>query len=143
MANPLVRPFLHFFPEVNGNSLGNAYEAHHWLNEMEGELLTPVIARGSQKFYIFEPAILEDHTCCVLMQWFMHFGQLYTKAWRMRHVRLLGKEGWVPLEYDFLMFPVSRLAVSFPYFEQSFRHRDLPNPTNIIGELCWRVSVSQ
>lgn len=32
-----------------------------------------------------------------------------------------------------IRFPVSSLAVSFPYFLRSFIHRNLPDPTNILG----------
>ena len=122
ISNPLVCLHLHFFPEDNGRSIGNAYEARHWLDEMDGELLTPVVTRGSQRYFIFEPIILEDHTCCIPVRWYMHFGELYAKAWRLRQARLLGPEGWIALEYNFFKFPVSQLAVPFPHFQRSFSY---------------------
>ena len=116
MANPFVHPHLHFFPEDNGNTLANAYEAQRWLTEMNGELLTPVITQRSQKFYVFEPTILDDQTICIPARWFKRGGQLFAKAWKMRRARLIGPEGWFVLEYDCLEFPITKLAVSFPFF---------------------------
>ena len=134
MSNPLVRPNLHFFPERNGISMGNAYEGQHWLEEMDEGLLTPVITRGSQKYFIFEPVVLENHTCCIPVRWYMQSGELYAKAWRIRRGRVFGPDGWIALEYDCIRFPVSHLAVSFPYFQHSYSHRNLPDPANILGE---------
>ena len=134
MSNPIVRPHLHFFPEDNGNFMGNAFEGRHWLEEMDAELLTPVITRGSQKYFIFEPVILEDHTCCIPVRWYMRYGKLHAKAWKIRRARLLGPEGWIALEYDCLRFPVTELAVSFPFFQHNHIHRNLPDPRNILGK---------
>ena len=133
ISNPFVRPHLHFFPEDNGRSMGNAYEAKHWLEEMDEELLTPVVTRGSQRYFTFEPVILEDHTCCIPVRWYMHFSELYAKAWGVRRARIFGPDGWIVLEYDCIKFPVSQLAVPFPHFQHSFFHRNLPDPTNILG----------
>ena len=115
--------------------MANSYEAQHWLEGMDNELLTPVIARGTQRYFIFEPAILEDHTCCIPVRWYMRSGELYAKAWKVRRGRLLGSEGWIALEHDCLRFPVSQLAVSFPYIQHSFHHRNIPDPTIILGEI--------
>lgn len=120
MANPYVRPHLHFFPEDSGKSLGNAYEAQCWLKEMDEELLTPVVTLGSQKFYVFEPTILTDQTCCIPTRWFKRADQLFSKAWKLRRQTFLGREYWVALEHEQFEFPISKLAVSLPYFLSSF-----------------------
>jgi hypothetical protein len=56
MINPQVHPLLHFYPEDAGTKLNKAWQAQHWLKELDSELLTPVIQLQNHDFSIFEPA---------------------------------------------------------------------------------------
>ncbi|EED83857.1 predicted protein [Postia placenta Mad-698-R] len=59
MANPRVRPHLHFYPEDHGERpLAEARQAARWLHEMPNELLTPMARVRNQDYYIYEPAML-------------------------------------------------------------------------------------
>ncbi|KAF9808715.1 hypothetical protein IEO21_07777 [Rhodonia placenta] len=59
MANPRVRPHLHFYPEDRGERpLAEARQAARWLHEMPNELLTPMARVRNQDYYIYEPAML-------------------------------------------------------------------------------------
>ena len=42
MANPFVRPYLHFFPEV-GSNIAAVYQSEKWLSEMDSAPLSPMV----------------------------------------------------------------------------------------------------
>ncbi|KAE9383713.1 hypothetical protein BT96DRAFT_772206, partial [Gymnopus androsaceus JB14] len=60
MANPEVRPKLHFYPEDSGEHLSEARQAERWLHEAPDDLLTPMARIRDQDYYIYEPAMLSD-----------------------------------------------------------------------------------
>ncbi|EED83930.1 predicted protein [Postia placenta Mad-698-R] len=61
MANPRVRPHLHFYPEDRGERpLSEARQASRWLNEIPHDLLTPMARVRHHDYYIYEPAMLVD-----------------------------------------------------------------------------------
>lgn len=82
MANPRVHPFLHFFPEDTGTGgqISDAFQAKHWLHNMEPELLMPVIKHENQDYFIFEPTILEDQSICMPNQWLKCLGIMFVHA---------------------------------------------------------------
>ncbi|THH28853.1 hypothetical protein EUX98_g5331 [Antrodiella citrinella] len=60
MANPRVRPHLQFYPEDNGKSVNEYWQASHWREEADPSKLTPLAIIGSQHFFVFEPCLLRD-----------------------------------------------------------------------------------
>ncbi|KAF8509719.1 hypothetical protein JB92DRAFT_2591643, partial [Gautieria morchelliformis] len=58
MANPRVRPWLHFFPEDSGQHLSEARQGQRWLNDVDGTQLTPMVRVGLRDFYVWEPTLL-------------------------------------------------------------------------------------
>lgn len=70
MANPKVRPSLHFYPEDNGQILEEACQASCWLHELQPEETSPMIQVKSIDYYIFEPTTLSDGSVCLPTRWF-------------------------------------------------------------------------
>ncbi|KAE9396390.1 hypothetical protein BT96DRAFT_824723, partial [Gymnopus androsaceus JB14] len=83
MANPEVRPKLHFYPEDSGEHLSEARQAERWLHEAPDDLLTPMARIRDQDYYIYEPAMLSDGICCIPVRWFTRGKGLYAQCWRM------------------------------------------------------------
>ena len=70
MANPLVQPNLHFYPEDSGDHLSNAYQGRRWLYQLDPALLTPMIRQGGHDFYTFEPCLLSNKSVCIPIRFF-------------------------------------------------------------------------
>ena len=136
MANPRVRPFLHFFPEDTGpgGCVSDAYQAHRWLHGMDPELLTPAVKRDNQDYFIFEPTILADQSVCMPFQWFECSGIMHAHVWCMLLATQDNCAGWLVLKYDCFKVAISDLAASFPYFARSFQLCKVPDPTIIFGK---------
>ncbi|KAJ7729213.1 hypothetical protein B0H14DRAFT_3617621 [Mycena olivaceomarginata] len=70
-ANPLVRPFIHVYPEVSG-SVSEAWQADKWTVEADLDDLSPMWADRStlhRHFYIKELAQLHKGTFVVPLRW--------------------------------------------------------------------------
>ncbi|KAG0705534.1 hypothetical protein DFH29DRAFT_800149, partial [Suillus ampliporus] len=61
-------------------------QAKCWLEELDPELLMPVIRLHNQDFFVFEPALLLSSQACIPFCWFMRGGKMYTKAWSLQPV---------------------------------------------------------
>ncbi|KAG1784909.1 uncharacterized protein HD556DRAFT_1314704 [Suillus plorans] len=133
MMNPRVRPLLHFYPEDTGVELNEARQAKCWLEELDPELLTPVVRLHNQDFFVFEPALLSSGQACIPFRWFIRGGKMYTKAWSLRPVTRELDCGWV-VEY-FHSFEVSEdnLLVSFRNWDSSKATSGLPRAYSIYG----------
>jgi len=73
-------PFVHFYPEDAGKTLGEARQATHWLKDLRPEEKTPMIHVGADDYYIFEPAMLKDFTFCIPEWWFTRNG-IFLGTW--------------------------------------------------------------
>ncbi|KAJ3792065.1 hypothetical protein GGU11DRAFT_750597 [Lentinula aff. detonsa] len=94
MSNPQVRPKLHFYPEDSSPHLSQARQAQRWLHEAPNELLTPMARIDKCDFYIYEPAMLMNGTCCIPVRWFSHRNILYARCWGMEPVVSDSRSGW-------------------------------------------------
>ncbi|EAU90230.2 hypothetical protein CC1G_05768 [Coprinopsis cinerea okayama7 len=83
MANPLVRPHLQFYPEDCGKRVSEAVHGARWLHELSHEDSTPMIRRGTTDYFIHEPAMIVDGSCCIPFRWFRRKGKFVAQAWRM------------------------------------------------------------
>ena len=148
MANPRVRPFLHFYPEdTGGRVLAEACQAKRWLEEVAPELLTPMLRLGNHDFYIHEPAMLDDGSVCMPVRCFNRVTpsgerEWYAKCWRMEVV-LAGPQsgqsengdGWRVIE-DVFETRAERFLKTFEELERDHgTYSNLPSPSNIRGEL--------
>ncbi|KAJ7869102.1 hypothetical protein B0H14DRAFT_3083946 [Mycena olivaceomarginata] len=94
MANPKVRPHLHFYPEDSGPKLSEARQGQQWLNELPDERTTPMARIAGKDYYIHKPAMLSNGQCVVPVQWFAKGGQLFAKCWQMLVVTKENSSGW-------------------------------------------------
>ncbi|KIJ44711.1 hypothetical protein M422DRAFT_47137 [Sphaerobolus stellatus SS14] len=76
IANPKVRPHLHFYPEICGSHVAEARHAQRWLNEVDDTLLTPMTHVGSQDFYIFEPTLAMHKRILMPHHYFIREGNI-------------------------------------------------------------------
>ncbi|KAJ7778812.1 hypothetical protein DFH07DRAFT_865489 [Mycena maculata] len=73
-ANPLVRPFIHVYPEVSG-PISEFWKAGKWVSEIDFDDLSPMWADWKNKpnshrhFYIKELAQLHDGTYVIPLRW--------------------------------------------------------------------------
>ena len=134
MANPRVRPHLHFYPEDAGSRLAEAWQGHQWLHELDSQLTTPMVRAHRQDFYIHEPALLQDGRACIPHRWFVRGDTIWARVWTMTATGTVsGGRGWVVLEHLAIDIPISSFAMAFPHFQRSFVRMNLPDPRMITG----------
>ncbi|KAL1662140.1 hypothetical protein GGF50DRAFT_59618 [Schizophyllum commune] len=143
MANPNVRPQLHFLPEDTAPKVSEAWQAERWLHELDPQLATPMIRLGKQDYYVFEPALLrgngghgvgfEDHVFMPI-RWFLRNGRKFGKAWRLHPVKAGdGREGWLVDARHEVEVDSAQLLLSFPEFVEAFHAYNVADPRNIFG----------
>jgi hypothetical protein len=77
MANPLVAPHLHFYPEETSGPLSETFQAERWM-EYTPSQLTPMHSRGHQRWWIEELAQLRDGRYIIPHTWISRNGELTT-----------------------------------------------------------------
>ncbi|KAK7007081.1 hypothetical protein R3P38DRAFT_3325555 [Favolaschia claudopus] len=86
MANPRVRPHLHFYPEDSGEKLSEARQGERWLHEIPDEQTTPMVRISTHDYYIYEPAMLDSAAG--------EFCIFFAKCWRMVPISTDAVCGW-------------------------------------------------
>ena len=138
MANPRVRPHLHFLPEDAGLRLAEAWQGHRWLHELDSELTTPMVRSEGQDYYIFEPALLRDGRACVPHRWFIREDHIWARAWTMTTTGTgSGHRQWVILEHSEVEIPIASFSMAFPRFQRSFSRLKVPSPQSILGTVMF------
>ncbi|KAJ7618023.1 hypothetical protein FB45DRAFT_1103391 [Roridomyces roridus] len=80
MANPLVAPHMHFYPElVSKGSISETYQAERWM-EYTPDQLTPMFSKGHKRFWIEELARCADGTFVIPHTWIIRDGILTSDA---------------------------------------------------------------
>ena len=123
MANPFIRPHLHFFPEDSGQYLSHAYQGQCWLSDLDATLLTPMIHQAGQDFYIFEPCLTTNGSCCVPVRFFKKGEQIFARVWHMYTVKDSSRHdsfGWVVVTYNESIVPATSLLVSFSFLATTY-----------------------
>lgn len=144
MANPRVRPHLHFYPEDRGERpLAEARQAARWLHEMPNELLTPMARVRNQDYYIYEPAMLVNGVVCMPVRWFTRLrrGQhvMYAKCWPMEVVNHAESRFWRVVQGTEIEIAETMLIKNFPQLRADAGHLyDIPDPARIHG-MCMRL----
>ncbi|KAL1698388.1 hypothetical protein EV121DRAFT_218261 [Schizophyllum commune] len=136
MANPNVRDKLHFYPEDTAPCVSEAWQAERWLHELDPALTTPMVRKGNQDFYIYEPTLMRDRSVCMPIRWFMRGTATYAQAWRMRAVQSNGTSGWLVLNDNIVTMSLDNALLSLPHFADSYFYHDLADPSNILGKPC-------
>lgn len=140
MANPKVRPYLHFYPEdTRGRLLAEARQAARWVHEVADEVLTPMIRLPSgQDYYIHEPAMLDSGEVCLPVRWFTRMVggkfEWYAKAWRMEAIASEHAVGWQVIACNNYEVAAADLLKNFPTLKADADYHGLPNPSSILGE---------
>ncbi|KAJ7710473.1 hypothetical protein B0H17DRAFT_914738 [Mycena rosella] len=133
MANPNVRPHLSFYPEDSGPKLSEARQGQRWLKELPDTQTTPMLRIGQQDYFIHEPAMLNDGTCCIPTRWFMRGDQYFANCWELAPVVADDHSGWrVIMRSEAFVVPASEFLKNFPDFERDADHYGVPHPTSII-----------
>lgn len=139
MANPRIRPLLHFYPEdTRGRHLTEARQAERWLHEVPNNMLTPMLRLGARDFYIYEPVMLRDGGVCMPVRWFsrMEAGShvWYAKCWSMQAVTTDVAQGWRVFERTDYEVPVAHMLKTFPELRADAAYHGIPDPCTIIGK---------
>ncbi|KAI0751777.1 hypothetical protein C8Q80DRAFT_1099078 [Daedaleopsis nitida] len=138
VANPRVRPFLHFYPEdTGGRVLGEARQGAQWLKEAPNETLTPMLRYGSHDYYVHEPVMLHDGSVCMPVRWFsrvMLNGEQswYAKGWRMEVVTVDSRRGWRVIQDNEFEIRADMILKGFEELKQDASHYRLPEPSCIL-----------
>ncbi|EFI26599.1 hypothetical protein CC1G_15371 [Coprinopsis cinerea okayama7 len=112
-ANPTVRAQMEFYPEkLDGQPMSRASQAQRWLEEMDGDYLTPMYRKGGRDFYVFEPTLL-DNGSVVMPTRFFRMGSsntMWFDAWPV--TPLSGQNGWLVDEEHSYSLHVQELSLS-------------------------------
>ncbi|THH26571.1 hypothetical protein EUX98_g7617 [Antrodiella citrinella] len=140
MANPKVRPHLHFYPEdTRGAKLDEGRQGSRWLDEMPDECLTPMARFGVQDYFIHEPALLRTGHVVMPYRWFTRMeegkNQIYAKCWQMQPVANDTGRGWRVVKRSGLEIRQELFLQTFPELLRDHALFDLPSPANIFDVL--------
>ncbi|KAJ7923558.1 hypothetical protein B0H13DRAFT_1707124 [Mycena leptocephala] len=136
MANPNVRPHLSFYPEDSGPKLSEARQGERWLKELPDTQTTPMVRIADKDFFIHEPAMLRDGTCCIPTRWFTKDDQFFANCWAMESVTKDEDSGWrVRVKSEPYVVPGSEFLKNFPEFRSDASYYGVPDPANIFDIL--------
>ncbi|KAK6997382.1 hypothetical protein R3P38DRAFT_3416225 [Favolaschia claudopus] len=134
MANPRVRPHLHFYPEDSGEKLSEARQGERWLHELPDEQTTPMVRISAQDYYIYEPAMLDsaEGEFCVPIRWFSRGGEFFAKCWRMVAISTDTVSGWRIIQTDDYEVSARRFLKNFLQFQTDAGLHNVPHPSKIL-----------
>lgn len=133
MANPKVRPNLHFYPEDAGNTLEHAWQGRQWKEKIDPTLLTPMVRVGTQDFFVHEPAYLVNGKTSVPIRWFKREGKLFAQAALMQVANSETSSYWIVREDEQRELPFTDFELAFPDFWGVSNSYGLPDPADIRG----------
>lgn len=141
MSNPRVRPHLSFYPEDSGPVLSEARQGRRWLHEIPDEQITPMARIGDQDYFIHEPAMLDDQTCCIPVRWFTKDNILFAECWELDTITTDTTQAWRVLKRNGYVVPQHRFLKNLPNFLQDAALYGLPDPSNILGVYLFNIHI--
>ncbi|KAL0066643.1 hypothetical protein AAF712_006245 [Marasmius tenuissimus] len=136
VANPRVRPFLHFFPEDAGTHVSEARHARRWLEEVPDDYAPQMIRFQHDDYYIHEPTRIWNHDSgeeyCVPILWFSRSNRMWSRCKILRICDTAEGSGWVVLN-DEIEVEETQLLMSFPRLCESYTRYGVPDPRRIFG----------
>lgn len=142
MSNPKVRPHLEFYPEDSGPALSEARQGRRWLHELDSDQTTPMARIADHDYFIYEPAMLRDTSCCIPVRWFMRGKVLFAKCWEMVPVITDTDAYWHVLERDDFEVSQNEFLKNFVQFKADASEYQIPTPCNIKGAWAFVSFVS-
>ncbi|KAI0750146.1 hypothetical protein C8Q80DRAFT_1100350, partial [Daedaleopsis nitida] len=133
MANPRVRPHLHTLPEDSGEHLSEAWQASRWRTELDPNLACPMVRIGTQDYFVYEPARLQDGSVCMPVRWFMRGGQLFATAWKMLPTH--DYSGWLVQRCSPFEIAAEDLLTNLPTLASTYTYHGIPDPRVLHGIL--------
>ncbi|KAH9159959.1 hypothetical protein EDB89DRAFT_1915359 [Lactarius sanguifluus] len=127
MANPHVRPYLHFYPEDAGKTVNEYWHATHWHEVADSSLVTPMAVINNTHFFVYEPAVLTNGCVVMPYRWFLHGRSIAARAWPLRAVKRGNDTGWIVEEFKTVIVPQGEFLISFGSWGVGQLHRSLPS----------------
>ena len=137
MANPRVRPHLHFYPKDAGRSISEYWHANHWLESANPDLVTPLAISNGHYFFVYEPCLLSNGRAIIPYRWFVRGKSIIACAWPLRPIQLGNGAGWIVEEFETIFVSQDELLVPFRLWVTNNLADNLPNATCIIGTLIY------
>ena len=137
MANPRVRPYLHFYPEDAGKTVNEYWHARHWHEVADPFLVTPMVVVNDAHFFVYEPTILTNGSVVMPFRWFLCDGSrsIMARAWPLRAVKRGNDTGWIVEEFKTVIVSQGELFVSFGSWRAGQLSIPLPSANCIFGTL--------
>jgi hypothetical protein len=136
MANPRVRPYLHFYPEDAGKTVNEYWHARHWHEVADPSLMTPMAVINGTHFFVYEPTILANGSVVMPYRWFLRGGSFMARVWPLRAVRQVNNTGWIVEEFKTEIISHSELCISFGSWGAGQLEQSLPSAKCIFGTLA-------
>lgn len=133
MANPRVRPYLHFYPEDAGKVVNEYWHARHWHEAADPSIVTPMVAINNLHFFIYEPTILANGSIIMPYRWFLRGGSIMAHAWPLRAVRHGNDTGWIVEEFKTVIISQGELLIPFGSWGVGQLPHSLPSAKCIFG----------
>ncbi|KAI0258461.1 hypothetical protein BC834DRAFT_847348, partial [Gloeopeniophorella convolvens] len=137
VLNPLVRPFLRFYPEEGSPEHSEAWHGRRWKDEVDANLCAPMArAPNGQDFFVEEPALVNIHGTPApvpvwVKRWYARDGALHACV----HPLSIDHQAdtFVINGEETLDVPLSSFAMNFVMLNDVHQHYSLPPPTAIQG----------
>ncbi|KAI9430425.1 hypothetical protein H4582DRAFT_2113848 [Lactarius indigo] len=110
MANPLVRPHLHFYPEDAGKMVSEYWHGRHWHDNADPAVVTPMAVIDGLHFFVHEPCFLANGHAIM-------------------------PSGWVVEEYTTIVVPQDEFLIPFNTWDSSQFASGLPSARSIVGSI--------
>ncbi|KAI9442451.1 hypothetical protein H4582DRAFT_1809218 [Lactarius indigo] len=135
MANPLVRPHLHFYPEDAGKMVSEYWHGRHWHNNADPAVVTPMAVIDGLHFFVHEPCFLANGRAIMPYRWFLRGDSILAKAWPLCAVGQGDRSGWVVEEYTTIVIPQDEFLIPFNTWDSSQFASGLPSARSIVGSI--------
>ncbi len=133
MANPRVRPHLHFYPEDAGKTVNEYWHARHWHEVADPSLVTPMAVVKNTHFFVYEPIILNNGLVVIPYRWFLHRGSITARAWPLRAVKHGNDVGWIVEEFKTVIVSQEALFMPLGSWGPGQLYPSLPSAKCIFG----------
>src|SRR6266852_884494 len=133
MANPHIRPHLHFYPEDTDKTVNEYWHAKHWNKVTDPSLVTPMVVVNNIHFFVDEAAVLADSCVVIPYRWFLYDGSFTACVWPLHAVKHGNDRDWIVEEFKMVIIFQGKLSILLGSREASQQYHAFPNPKCIFG----------